>query len=269
MRRTPRFSFAFRPRGEAHLNDSRPRASLEKPRRLALDYHIQPVLSKLYCPEDSMRRRPMQPGPTAVQGRARVIRKSGRASDGLKKAMDSLPRILCWKCRRLTSFELDRCEHCGSAFAGSTGGAYRSPRKLTSSSSRPVEPQPAIRSRSLREIVEDLSRVRDLADSPREPPRDDGEVSLLLYQCPSCGRFVSQSAEECACGVRFAAGDELTFQCPECGSMVPSDEAGCPVCHVEFRAASLQDHLIYSCPRCGAQVDSEAVRCSCGVRFEA
>jgi DNA-directed RNA polymerase subunit RPC12/RpoP len=50
---------------------------------------------------------------------------------------------------------------------------------------------------------------------------------------------------------------------------VPSDEGGCPVCHVEFRAASLQDHLVYSCPRCGAQVDSEAVRCSCGVRFEA
>jgi DNA-directed RNA polymerase subunit RPC12/RpoP len=61
----------------------------------------------------------------------------------------------------------------------------------------------------------------------------------------------------------------VTFQCPECGSRVPSDEDGCPVCHVGFRAASLQDHLVYSCPRCGAQVDSEAVQCSCGVRFEA
>src|SRR6266852_6811078 len=263
MRRTPRFSFAFRPRGEADLNDSRPRGPREERRRLALDYHIQPVLTKLICPEDAMRRRPMQASSSVVQGRARVIRKSNRASDALKRAMDSLPRILCWKCRRLTSFELDRGEHCGSAFAGSTGGAYGSTHKLTSGSIRPIEPQSAIRSRTLREIVEDLRRVRYLADSPREPPSDDGEVSLLLYQCPSCGRFVSQAAEECACGVRFAAAEQVTFQCPECGSLVPSDEDGCPVCHVEFRAASLQDHLVYSCPRCGAQVDSEAVRCSC------
>lgn len=198
-----------------------------------------------------------------------MIRKSNRASDGLKRAMGSLPRILCWKCRELTSFELDRCEHCGSAFAGSTGGAYGSTHKLTSSSSRPIEPQPAIRSRSLREIVEDLRRVRDLADSPGETLRDDGEVSLLMYQCPTCGRFVSQTAEDCACGVRFAAAEQETFQCPECGSRVPSDGDGCPVCRVEFRPASLQDHLVYSCPRCGAQVDSEASRCSCGVRFEA
>ena len=215
-----------------------------------------------------MRRRPMQPGSTMVQGRARVIRKSRRPSEGIKPTVDSLPRILCWKCRRLTSFELDRCEHCGSAFAGSTGGAYRSARKSVPNSHRPIAEQPVIRPRSLREIVEDLRRVRDLADSPREPPRDDGEVSLLLYQCPSCGRFVSQNAEECACGVRFAAADEVTFQCPECGSSIPSDEDGCPVCHVEFRPGSLGDHLVYSCPRCGAQVDSEAVRCSCGVRFE-
>jgi predicted RNA-binding Zn-ribbon protein involved in translation (DUF1610 family) len=228
-----------------------------------------------------MRRRPMQTGSSVVQGRARVIRKSGRNSEGIKHTLDSLPRILCWQCRRLTSFELDRCEHCGSAFAGSTGGAYRTGHKSASKSPpasrllpssrsrRPTAEQPAIRPRSLQEIVEDLRRVRDLADSPREPPRDDGEVSLLLYQCPSCGRFVARAAEECACGVRFAADDRVTFQCPECGSSIPSDEDGCPVCRAEFRPSSLQDHLIYSCPRCGAQVDSEAVRCSCGVRFEA
>lgn len=221
-----------------------------------------------------MCRRPMQASPNVTQGPARVIRKSKHAPGGLKQAVDSLPRILCWNCRRLTSFELERCEHCDSAFAGSTGGAYGSgykpsSRSVTSNPVRPIEPQSAIRSRSLREIVEDLRRVRDLADSPGETLRDDGEVSLLMYQCPSCGRFVSQTAEDCACGVRFAAAEQGTFQCPECGSRVPSDGDGCPVCRVEFRPASLQDHLVYSCPRCGAQVDSEASRCSCGVRFEA
>ena len=170
-----------------------------------------------------MCRRPMQASPNVIQGPARVIRKSKHAPGGLKQAVDSLPRILCWKCRRLTSFELERCEHCGSAFAGSTGGAYGSGYKpgsqsVTSNPIRPIEPQSAIRSRTLREIVEDLRRVRDLADSPGETLRDDGEVSLLLYQCPSCGRFVSQAAEECACGVRFAAAEQVTFQCPECGT---------------------------------------------------
>jgi len=129
------------------------------------------------------------------------------------------------------------------------------------------ENESGIRPRSLREIVEDLQHVRDLAYSPREPPQDE-EVSLLLYQCPSCSRFVSQASEDCACGVRFAPASEVTFQCPECASSVPSGEDWCPVCRVEFRAASLRDHLVYSCPRCGTQVDSEAIRCSCGAWFE-
>jgi len=120
--------------------------------------------------------------------------------------------------------------------------------------------------RSLREIVEDLQRVRDLADSPREPPRDE-EVSLLLYQCPSCGRFVSQAAQACACGVRFAPPSEMTFQCPECASRVsPGDE--CPVCGVEFRAATFRNDPVYACPRCGTHVESDAIRCSCGAWFE-
>jgi len=190
-----------------------------------------------------------------------------RDVDQLVKSLGTLPRILCWKCRQLTSFELDRCQHCGSAFAGGTGGAYRSGRIPTSDSRVRAEGGSGLRPRSLRDIVEDLQRVRDLADSPREPPEHE-EVSLLSYQCPSCGRFVSQASEDCACGVRFAPPSEVMFQCPECGSNVPSGEELCPVCRVEFRAASLQDHLVYSCPRCGTQVDSDAIRCSCGAWFE-
>jgi hypothetical protein len=190
-----------------------------------------------------------------------------RDVDRIMKSLGALPRILCWNCRELTSFQLDRCEHCGSAFAGGTGGAYRSGRTSTSKSFIRAEDRLGLGPRSLRDIVEDLQHVRDLADSPREPPQDE-EVSLLLYQCPSCGRFVSQASEDCACGVRFAPASDVTFQCPECGSSVPSGEDWCPVCRVEFRAASLRDHLVYSCPRCGTQVDSDAIRCSCGAWFE-
>ena len=191
-----------------------------------------------------------------------------RDVDQITKSLGTLPHILCWNCRQLTSFELDRCQHCGSAFAGGTGGAYRSGRIPKSDSfARAEVGSTGLRPRSLREIVEDLQRVRDLADSPREPPQAE-EVSLLLYQCPSCSRFVSQASEDCACGVRFAPASEVMFQCPECGSSVPSGEDWCPVCRVEFRAASLRDHLVYSCPRCGTQVDSDAIRCSCGAWFE-
>jgi len=200
--------------------------------------------------------------------RSRGPQNPTRDVDQIMKSLGTLPRILCWNCRQLTSFELDRCQHCGSAFAGGTGGAYRSGRIPKSDSfARAEVGSTGLRPRSLREIVEDLQRVRDLADSPREPPQAE-EVSLLLYQCPSCSRFVSQASEDCACGVRFAPASEVTFQCPECGSNVPSGEDWCPVCRVEFRAASRRDHLVYSCPRCGTQVDSDAIRCSCGAWFE-
>ena len=103
-----------------------------------------------------------------------------RDVDQITKSLGTLPHILCWNCRQLTSFELDRCQHCGSAFAGGTGGAYRSGRIPKSDSfARAEVGSTGLRPRSLRDIVEDLQRVRDLADSPREPPRDE-EVSLLL-----------------------------------------------------------------------------------------
>jgi len=203
----------------------------------------------------------LQRKPTGAQRSQRDLARTMRSAG-------SLPQILCWNCRRLTSFELDHCQHCDSAFAGSTGGAYRSgPARTSEPRVRGrAENGSSLGRRSLREIVEDLQRVRDLADSPREPPRDE-EVSLLLYQCPSCGRFVSRAAQACACGVRFAPPSEMTFQCPECASRVsPGDE--CPVCGVEFRAATFRNDPVYACPRCGTHVESDAIRCSCGAWFE-
>src|SRR5437867_1422196 len=119
----------------------------------------------------------MAQGSTMFRQRSRGPQNPTRDVDQIMKSLGTLPRILCWNCRQLTSFELDRCQHCGSA-------------------------------------------------------------------------------------------SEVMFQCPECGSSVPSGEDWCPVCRVEFRAASLRDHLVYSCPRCGTQVDSDAIRCSCGAWFE-
>jgi len=59
----------------------------------------------------------------------------------------------------------------------------------------------------------------------------------------------------------------MTFQCPECASRVsPGDE--CPVCGVEFRAATFRNDPVYACPRCGTHVESDAIRCSCGAWFE-
>lgn len=205
-------------------------------------------------------------GATVAQLGTSVDPKSRRQLDRLMKSLATSPQILCWNCRKLTSFEVDRCEHCGSAFAGSTGGAYQSRRIPTdprSPSARSIEPRP----RSLSEIVADLGGIRDLADSPRGPtPRAEG--SLHLYQCPSCGRFVSEAATSCVCGVRFAPPSSVTSECPECGSNVPSAANACPVCRVEFSATSSRDEYVYACPRCGAHVASDAFRCACGVRFE-
>lgn len=182
------------------------------------------------------------------------------------KSPGAVPQILCWNCRKLTSFEVDRCEHCGTAFAGSTGGAYRSgriPPDPVSPSARSIEPRP----RSFSEIVSDLGRIRDLADPPGRPsPRTEG--SLHLYQCPSCSRFVSEAATSCVCGVQFAPPSPVTFECPECGSNVPSAANACPVCRVEFRGTSSQDEYVYACSRCGTHVASDAFRCSCGALFE-
>jgi predicted amidophosphoribosyltransferase len=214
-----------------------------------------------------MRRRSMQRGSTILQRKGPAAKSTQHSAAQAMKSLGALPRILCWNCRRLTSFKLDRCQHCGSAFAGSTGGAYRTARNPAPEPRARSEHGSSLRPRSLREIVEDLQRVRDLADSPREPPREE-EVSLLMFQCPTCGRFVSQAAQECVCGVRFAPPSEVTFQCPECASNVPSGGDECPVCGVGFRAVSFHDDTVYACPRCGTHVDSDAVRCACGAWFE-
>lgn len=178
-----------------------------------------------------------------------------------------MPRILCWNCHKLTPFELDRCQHCGSAFAGSTGGAYGSGRVTGAhnvSAPKKTRERPK---RTLAEIVEDLQQVHEMSPSVRGRPREK-ELSVRLYQCPACGRFVSEQATECVCGVHFAPISDVTFACPECASRVPSDVNACPVCGVGFEPSSGSSGYVYACPRCGAHVASDAIRCSCGVWFE-
>src|SRR6266508_2469594 len=93
------------------------------------------------------------------------------------------------------------------------------------------------------------------------------EVFVELYQCPACGRIVSEEATDCECGVRFGEPTTLTFACPECGSTMPSGSGGCPVCGVTFGPSGDLDVFVYSCPRCGSRVASDQARCSCGVWF--
>jgi predicted amidophosphoribosyltransferase len=184
-----------------------------------------------------------------------------RQFDRVPKTLSAVPQILCWRCRKLTSFEVDSCEHCGSPFAGSTGGVYGSGRLFRDE--RPRSPRkPGRRARSLAEIVEDLRRIRELSEAARGPSRSEAGI-LYQYQCPSCARPVSEQATSCTCGVRFAA----TFECPECASSVPSGRDACPVCGIDFRATGLTSGHVYLCPRCGVQVSGDAPRCSCGARF--
>src|SRR5438128_944429 len=103
--------------------------------------------------------------------------------------------------------------------------------------------------------------------SVRGRPREK-ELSVRLYQCPTCGRFVSEQSTECVCGVRFAPMSAVTFSCPECGSRVPSDVGACPVCARGFGPSGGANDYVYACPRCGVHVTSEAVRCFCGAWFE-
>src|SRR5256885_14850069 len=128
----------------------------------------------------------MAQGSTMFRQSSRGPKNPRRDVDQIMKSLGSLRRVLCWTCRQLTSFELDRCQHCGTAFAGGTGGAYRSGRIPKSDSiARAGVGSTGLRPRSLRDIVEDLQRVRDLADSPSEPPQAE-ELFLLLYHCHSC-----------------------------------------------------------------------------------
>ncbi len=160
-----------------------------------------------------------------------------------------MPRILCWKCRKLTPFELDHCQHCGSAFAGGTGGAYGSGRSVNSRIGPVARGSSKARGRNLTQVFEDLQRVREI-DGPswgqrKARPRGK-EVFVELYQCPSCGRIVSEEATDCECGVRFAESTTLPFACPECGATVPSGSGGCPVCGVTFGPAGDLDLLVYA-----------------------
>ncbi len=171
------------------------------------------------------------------------------------------PGILCWNCRKLTPFEEDRCQSCGAAFAGGTGGAYATSRIGKSTSTPPpVEPRP---SRNLADLVADLQRVQDVSSSL--VARLESGPSASLFQCPSCGRFVAEDAASCTCGVRFASSED-TFPCPECDARVPSLEEECPVCGVHFQEAS--SRITYTCPKCGNHVAADAIRCACGVWFE-
>ena len=166
------------------------------------------------------------------------------------------PRILCWNCKKLTPYLADRCTSCGARFAGSTGGVY-APTRRTPKPSPPATDELTEARRSLLQLFEDLQRVHDVAP-PLERREDDDDASVLLFTCPSCGRFVSEDATSCACGARFAPE---TSACPKCGSPLPGPGASCPACQVE--------EVVYACPLCGAEVDADAMRCSCGARFEA
>src|ERR1700752_382501 len=99
--------------------------------------------------------------PTVLQRGPHQDLKAPRDLDKIMSSLGSMPRILCWKCRKLTPFELDRCEHCGSAFAGSTGGVYGSERKSRSRTTSAPKASSTPPKRTLLEIVEDLRHVNE------------------------------------------------------------------------------------------------------------
>ncbi|HII40245.1 MAG TPA: hypothetical protein HA326_03400 [Thermoplasmata archaeon] len=196
-----------------------------------------------------------------------VHRLSTEDVSGIREAVPEdtrTPRILCWNCRRLTPFHEERCEFCGARFAGATGGAYRNPRPTVPAVPSDDEELAEAR-RSLLQLFEDLQRVHDVSSAHHYDPVR-GEETITLFQCPSCGRFVAEDADECACGVRFAPATGLSV-CPECGAQVPGGADLCPVCrgHPETTGSE----VAYACPLCGSEVSADAVRCSCGARFEA
>ncbi len=173
------------------------------------------------------------------------------------------PRILCWNCKKLTPFETERCEYCGARFAGSTGGMYAGSRLVNARlPPAPAEDEELAQARrSLLQLFEDLQRVHDVAGSHHYDASRD-EERITLFQCPSCGRFVSEDAAECACGVHFAL-EPGEGACPRCGSHIPAGSAACPVCSPQA------EEIAYACPVCGAEVSEDALRCACGARFQA
>jgi len=195
-----------------------------------------------------------------------VHRMSREDAGGVREAVTGgtrAPRILCWNCKKLTPFHEERCESCGARFAGSTGGVYAT-RRITVASvpSVPAEDEELVEARrSLLQLFEDLQRVHDVSSARHYDPVRDAET-ITLFQCPSCGRFVSQEAADCICGVRFESEDSQAA-CAECGAPLVSPGAACPACE-----GRLREEVLYACPLCGAEVSAEAVRCACGARFE-
>lgn len=175
------------------------------------------------------------------------------------------PKILCWNCRKLTPFHEERCEFCGARFAGSTGGMYAA-RRITVASvpTVPSDDEELVAARrSLLQLFEDLQRVHDVSSARHYDPVRDAET-ITLFQCPACGRFVSEEAVDCVCGVRFAAEASMPV-CPRCGAPVSALGASCPQC---ARDLGTSEVVMYACPLCGAEVSAEAERCACGARFE-
>lgn len=178
---------------------------------------------------------------------------------------DRSPRILCWSCKKLTPFHEERCEFCGARFAGSTGGVYAT-RRITVASVPAVpgdDEELVAARRSLLQLFDDLQRVHDVSSARHYDPVRDAET-ITLFQCPSCGRFVSEEAVDCLCGVRFVAEPSVSV-CPTCGAPVASPGATCANCR---HGLGETEDLQYACPLCGAEVSADAVRCACGARFE-
>ncbi len=195
-----------------------------------------------------------------------VHRLSREDVSGVREAVNEdarTPRILCWSCKKLTPFHEERCEYCGARFAGGTGGVYRTARL-----SVPVVPSDdeelAEARRSLLQLFEDLQRVHDVSSAYHYDPVRE-EETITLFQCPSCGRFVGEDAEDCVCGVRFAPAARVSV-CPECGAAVPEGASLCAACR--GRSEEPPTEVAYACPLCGTEVTADAVRCSCGARFE-
>lgn len=195
-----------------------------------------------------------------------VHRLSHEDVSGVREAMNEdarTPRILCWNCKKLTPFQEDRCEYCGARFAGGTGGVYRTTRASVPQVPADDEELAEAR-RSLLQLFEDLQRVHDVSSAHHYDPVTESET-ITLFQCPACGRFVGEDAEDCACGVRFAPAARVSV-CTECGASVAGDGTLCPTCRAAAQEPAME--TAYACPLCGSEVSADAVRCSCGARFE-
>lgn len=160
-----------------------------------------------------------------------VVHLARKDETGLREAIQGgevETRVLCWNCKRMTPVAQGRCASCGSKIVSPAPRPPTPPRPARIEDDRELEEA----RRSLLQLFEDLQRVSDV--SAYRPSESEPEEGPLLFQCPSCGRFVAEDAVRCACGVHFA--DQVQLQ--------------------------------YSCPRCGALVAEHAQVCRCGVRFE-